>query len=99
MGIQHGTDDRLVLTLELIDSKCRLPYQAISNREKVMLQLGYYKKRLRMNGYPDWLYIKEGWNIRKESKKAYVAHESVVLQHDLREYLEKLKSRYSRVSF
>jgi len=92
LGIQHGTDDRPVLTLELIDNKCRLPYQAISNREKVMFQLGYYKKRLRMKGYPGWLYIKEGWDIRKESNKAYVAHESGVLQHDLKECLEKLEN-------
>jgi len=98
LGIQHDTDDSLVLTLELIDQKFRLSYPTISNREKVMGQLGYYKKRLRMKGYPNWLYIKEGWNIRKESNKAYVVHESGILQHDLKECLQKLK-RYSGVSF
>ena len=96
LGIHNDTDNSLVLTLEFIDKTCRLHVPTILNREKAMGRLGYYKKRLRMKGYPDWLYIKEGWNIRKESNKAYVAHESGVLQHDLKECLEKAENeRYS----
>jgi len=94
MDLKDSECNRLVLTLEFIKSRCNWADLHISNLEKVMAQLGYYKKRLRQEGYPQWLYIKEGWNIRKESNKAYVAHESGVLQHDLKECLEKLENKH-----
>ena len=92
MDLKDSECNRLVLTLEFIKSRCRWADLHISNLQTVMAQLGYYKKRLRQEGYPRWLFIKEGWDIRKESNKAYVAHESGVLQHDLKECLEKLEN-------
>jgi hypothetical protein len=90
LGIHNDTDNSLVLTLEFIDKTCRLYVPTILNREKAMGQLGYYKKRLRMKGYPDWLYIREGWSVRKESKKAYISKDSSPYQHDLQALLKQL---------
>lgn len=91
LGINDNEYNRLVLTLKFIKTSCRLAELRIHNLEKVMAQLGYYKKRLRQEGYPQWLYVKEGWKIKKESNKAYISHDSGSQQYNLKEWLEKLE--------